>query len=68
MQQEFTPSMAVRGQQPMSVADVVVQLSELSCRLDQLEEDWNDPTALRRRLGQLAAARLASRLQATPTS
>ena len=68
MHEEFTPSMAVRGQEFMSVADVVVQLSELSCRMDQLEEHWNDPEALRSRLAQLAAAQLVKRQQPVPPS
>jgi hypothetical protein len=66
MQEQFAPSMAVRGQQPVSVAEVVVQLSELSCRMDQLEEHWNDPKALRNRLGELAAARLTRQPEARP--
>ena len=62
MQEEFAPSMAVRGQQSASVATVIVQLSELSSRMDRLEEHWNDPDAVRSRLAQLAAAALGTRL------
>ena len=58
MQEEFASSVTGLAQELWSTGDVVVQLSELSCRMDQLEERWNDPEALRRRLGQLAAALL----------
>jgi hypothetical protein len=64
MREEYAPSTAVRGKEFMSVAAVIVQLSELSCRMDQLEEHWNDPEALRIRLGQLAAEQLATPLPA----
>jgi hypothetical protein len=63
MQQQRT-----RGHEPMSVTDVVVQLSELSCRMDQLEEHWNDPEALRHRLVQLAAAQQGRPQRAAPAA
>ena len=62
MQEQLAPPMAVRGQESASVGTVIVQLSELSCRMDRLEEHWNDPDALRSRLAQLAAAALGTRL------
>jgi hypothetical protein len=62
MQPQLAPSAAARGQESAAVATVIVQLSELSCRMDQLEEHWNDPDALRSRLAQLAAAALRPRL------
>jgi hypothetical protein len=68
MQQQRTLSMAASGRGPMSVADVFVQLSELSCRMDQLEEHWNDPEALRLRLAQLVAAQHGRQLRAAPAA
>jgi hypothetical protein len=63
MKEQFEPQTAVAGQESMSVIDVIIQLSELSCRMDELEEHWNDPEALRSRLGELAAAQPARRWQ-----
>jgi hypothetical protein len=60
VQEQFAPSMAALGQKSTSAATVIVQLSELSCRMDRLEEHWNDPEAVRSRLAQLATAQLAT--------
>jgi hypothetical protein len=62
MQQQTARSTALRGQEAPSVATVIVQLSELSCRMDRLEEHWNDPEAVRSRLAQLAVAGVATPL------
>ena len=59
MLEQRTVSIHPGGRDFRSIADVVVQLTELSCRMDQLEEHWNDPEALRTRLGELAAEQLA---------
>ena len=62
MQEDFRRQPVVLDRELDSVATVMVQLSELSCRIDRLEEHWNDPEAVRSRLGQLAAARPAAQL------
>jgi hypothetical protein len=56
MQEDLMRPVALLDREFPSVASMIVQLSELSSRLDWLEEHWNDPQAVRSRLGQLAVA------------
>lgn len=61
MREDLMRPLGIFDREPDSVGTMIVQLSELSSRLDRLEEQWNDAEAVRSRLGQLAAARSAAR-------